>query len=70
VPIHQDKALPPAALADIARGIGIPALARDDVESALVTIGKLELAPAPRVLITGSLYLAGEVLDANGTPPA
>jgi dihydrofolate synthase / folylpolyglutamate synthase len=69
VPIHQDKALPPAALADIARGIGIPALARDDVERALVTIGKLELAPAPRVLITGSLYLAGEVLDANGTPP-
>jgi dihydrofolate synthase/folylpolyglutamate synthase len=69
VPIHQDKALPPAALAGIARGIGIPALARDDVESALVTIGKLELAPAPRVLITGSLYLAGEVLDANGTPP-
>ena len=69
VPIHQDKALPPAVLADIARDIGIPALARDDVESALVTIGKLELAPAPRVLITGSLYLAGEVLDANGTPP-
>jgi dihydrofolate synthase/folylpolyglutamate synthase len=69
VPIHQDKALPAAALAEIARGIGIPALARDDVESALGTIGKLELAPAPRVLITGSLYLAGEVLDANGTPP-
>jgi dihydrofolate synthase / folylpolyglutamate synthase len=70
VPIHQDKALPAAALADIARGIGIPALARDDIESALTTAGKLELAPAPRVLITGSLYLAGEVLDANGTPPA
>jgi dihydrofolate synthase/folylpolyglutamate synthase len=69
VPIHQDKALPPAVLADIARGIGLPALSRDDVESALVTIGNLELAPAPRVLITGSLYLAGEVLDANGTPP-
>jgi dihydrofolate synthase / folylpolyglutamate synthase len=69
VPIHQDKARPAAEIADIARGIGIPALARDDVESALVTIGKLELAPAPRVLVTGSLYLAGEVLDANGTPP-
>jgi len=69
VPIHQDKALPAPALADIARGIGIPSLTRDDVESALGTIGKLELAPAPRVLITGSLYLAGEVLDANGTPP-
>jgi dihydrofolate synthase/folylpolyglutamate synthase len=69
VPIHQDKALPPAVLADIARGIGLPSLSHDDVEGALVTIGKLELAPAPRVLITGSLYLAGEVLDANGTPP-
>jgi dihydrofolate synthase / folylpolyglutamate synthase len=69
VPIHQDNALPAAALADIARGIGIPALARDNIESALATAGKLELAPAPRVLITGSLYLAGEVLDANGTPP-
>jgi len=26
--------------------------------------------PLPRVLITGSLYLAGEALAANGTPPA
>jgi dihydrofolate synthase/folylpolyglutamate synthase len=69
VPIHQDKAIPATDLADVARGIGIPALARDDVESALLTIGKLELAPAPRVLITGSLYLAGEVLQDNGTPP-
>jgi len=69
VPIHQDKAIPAATLADVARGIGIPALAREDVESALAAAGKLELAPAPRVLITGSLYLAGEVLDANGTPP-
>jgi len=69
VPIHEDKALPAAALADIARGIGIPAIARDDIESALAAAGKLELEPAPRVLITGSLYLAGEVLAANGTPP-
>ena len=70
VPIHQDKARPAAELADVARGIGIPALARDDIEGALVTIGRLELTPAPRVLVTGSLYLAGEVLDANGTLPA
>ena len=27
------------------------------------------LLPAPRILITGSLYLAGEVLAQNGTPP-
>jgi dihydrofolate synthase / folylpolyglutamate synthase len=69
VPIHQDKAVPPAQLAAIAEEIGIPALARDDIESALTLAGKLELAPAPRVLITGSLYLAGEVLAKNGTPP-
>jgi dihydrofolate synthase/folylpolyglutamate synthase len=39
------------------------------VESALTVAGNLDLHPAPRVLITGSLYLAGEVLAANGTPP-
>jgi dihydrofolate synthase/folylpolyglutamate synthase len=41
----------------------------DDVETALTIAGKLDLHPAPRVLITGSLYLAGEVLAANGTLP-
>jgi dihydrofolate synthase / folylpolyglutamate synthase len=69
VPIHQDKAVPAAALADIARGIGIPAIAADTIEGALAIAAKLDLDPAPRVLITGSLYLAGEVLAANGTPP-
>jgi dihydrofolate synthase/folylpolyglutamate synthase len=69
VPIHQDKTLPASALADIARGIGFPAIACDDIESALAVAGKLELEPAPRVLVTGSLYLAGEVLAVNGTPP-
>jgi dihydrofolate synthase / folylpolyglutamate synthase len=69
VPIHQDKAVPARALAELAQTIGIPALARDDIESALGVAGKLDLAPAPRVLITGSLYLAGEVLAANGTVP-
>jgi dihydrofolate synthase/folylpolyglutamate synthase len=69
VPIHQDKAVPAETLAAIAQTIGIPAIVRDTVESALMVAGKLDLHPAPRVLITGSLYLAGEVLAANGTPP-
>jgi len=69
VPIHQDKAVPAEALAETAQGIGIPAIARDTIENALAVAGKLELAPAPRVLITGSLYLAGEVLAANGMLP-
>jgi dihydrofolate synthase/folylpolyglutamate synthase len=69
VPVHQDKAVSPAVLAELAAGIGIPSLARDDLESAIDVAGKLDLAPAPRILITGSLYLAGEVLALNGTPP-
>ena len=69
VPIHQDKAVPAAELAEIARNVGLPAISRDDLESALDLAGKLDLHPAPRILITGSLYLAGEVLAANGTPP-
>jgi dihydrofolate synthase / folylpolyglutamate synthase len=69
VPIHQDKAVPAGELAEIAASVGIPALARRDLESAIDLAGKLELEPPPRILITGSLYLAGEVLAANGTPP-
>ena len=69
VPIKNDKAVPAADLADIARSIGIPAIAREDICSALAAAADLGLAPAPRVIITGSLYLAGEVLALNGTPP-
>jgi len=69
VPIHQDKAVTASELAEVAGSVGIPALARDNLESAIDVAGKLDLHPAPRILITGSLYLAGEVLAANGTPP-
>jgi dihydrofolate synthase/folylpolyglutamate synthase len=69
VPIHQDKTVPAVELAEVAAGVGIPSLARDSLESAMAAAGKLDLEPAPRILITGSLYLAGEVLSANGTPP-
>jgi dihydrofolate synthase/folylpolyglutamate synthase len=69
LPIHQDKALSADAIADIARKVGIPAERCDSIEAALTRVGDLELSPPPRILITGSLYLAGEVLAANGTPP-
>jgi dihydrofolate synthase/folylpolyglutamate synthase len=70
VPIpQQDKSLPAAAIADAARAAGIPAEGAEDIESALAAITRFELAPPPRILITGSLYLAGEVLKANGTLP-
>jgi dihydrofolate synthase/folylpolyglutamate synthase len=69
VPIHQDKTVPAAELAEVAASVGIPSLACDTLDSAIKVAGKLDLKPAPRILITGSLYLAGEVLAANGTPP-
>jgi dihydrofolate synthase / folylpolyglutamate synthase len=69
VPIANDKAVPALDLADIARSIGIPAIAREDIDAALATAADLGLVPSPRVIITGSLYLAGEVLALNGTPP-
>jgi dihydrofolate synthase/folylpolyglutamate synthase len=39
-----------------------------DVETALVQVSEI-VREAPRIVITGSLYLAGAVLAANGTPP-
>ena len=57
------------AVADAARAIGLPATSRDDLEEALEAARKLDLDPPPRILITGSLYLAGEVLRENGTLP-
>ena len=70
VPIHQDKALAPDALAEAVRRIGIPAEPRDGVKEALAAIVRRDLAPPPRILITGSLYLAGEVLAQNDTAPS
>jgi dihydrofolate synthase/folylpolyglutamate synthase len=70
IPIPDQKNSAPAdTIASIARAADIPAQSSADVASALTEIGKLGLAPPSRVLITGSLYLAGTVLAANGTPP-
>jgi dihydrofolate synthase/folylpolyglutamate synthase len=71
VPIPDQKnSVPADTLATIARAVNIPAQSSDSVAAALAEVGRLGLAPPPRVLITGSLYLAGAVLAANGTPPA
>jgi dihydrofolate synthase/folylpolyglutamate synthase len=70
VPIPgQDNSLPPDTIADAARAAGMPAATRDSIEAALGAVVKLDLDPPPRILITGSLYLAGEVLKQNGTLP-
>jgi dihydrofolate synthase/folylpolyglutamate synthase len=67
VPIHQDKGVPADDIAAAARAAGMPADASGSIEEALAAIETLGFDLAPRILITGSLYLAGEVLAANGT---
>jgi dihydrofolate synthase / folylpolyglutamate synthase len=70
VPIpYQKNSLPADAVAEAARNVGIPADSAKDVAAALAAVTRFGLDPSPRVLITGSLYLAGEVLKTNGTPP-
>jgi dihydrofolate synthase/folylpolyglutamate synthase len=56
-------------IAGCARAIGLPAASRDNLTDALDAVRKLDLEPPPRILVTGSLYLAGAVLRENGTPP-
>jgi dihydrofolate synthase/folylpolyglutamate synthase len=70
IPIEgQKNAMSPDDISDVARNIGIPAMTRASLKAALDATEMLELDPPPRILITGSLYLAGEVLKQNGTLP-
>jgi dihydrofolate synthase/folylpolyglutamate synthase len=70
VPIpDRDGAMPLDRLMDAARALGMRVESADSVEAALRAVAKLAYEVPPRILITGSLYLAGHVLSANGTPP-
>lgn len=65
VPIPgEDKAIPPADLLALAKKAGFAAHAADSVADALTQIS--QIGDPKRVLICGSLYLAGTVLRANG----
>ncbi|HKS84842.1 MAG TPA: folylpolyglutamate synthase/dihydrofolate synthase family protein [Pseudolabrys sp.] len=65
-----EKGLSAEAVADNARAMSLSATSRDTLADALDAVRKLDLEPPPRILITGSLYLAGEVLRENGTLPS
>jgi len=70
VPVPGHAHHEPAAVAAEARRLGLSALASNSVEEALTAIARLgDPASPPAVLIIGSLYLAGEVLKANGQVP-
>ena len=59
----------PVELAAMAEAAGLTAEATSDVGAAFEAIARDTHGASPRVLICGSLYLAGAVLAANGTPP-
>jgi dihydrofolate synthase/folylpolyglutamate synthase len=65
----RDNAMPPDRLADAARQLGMRVETSASVEAALRSLARLAYEVPPRILITGSLYLAGHVLATNGTPP-
>jgi dihydrofolate synthase / folylpolyglutamate synthase len=67
VPIGGDHhGRSPAEIAFAAQQEGIPAAASESVGSALEYLSARDWSAPPRILITGSLYLAGEVLRLDG----
>jgi dihydrofolate synthase/folylpolyglutamate synthase len=70
VPVAGEHAARSAEeVAAIARSVGIEAVACDGVASALKFLAAREWPVPPRILVAGSLYLAGAVLEANGDAP-
>ncbi|HEY0909551.1 MAG TPA: bifunctional folylpolyglutamate synthase/dihydrofolate synthase, partial [Bradyrhizobium sp.] len=70
VPVpDRANAMPPDRLADAARALGMRVETSSSVSAALQSLTRLAYEIPPRILIAGSLYLAGPVLAANGTPP-
>jgi dihydrofolate synthase/folylpolyglutamate synthase len=72
VPVTESEAgVDPERLADDAEAAGLTAQPMKSVEEVLRLLGEgwNRLEPPPRVLIGGSLYLAGAVLRDNGTFP-
>lgn len=72
IPVSGSEAgIDPVALADDAARAGLTAQPASDIYQALDLMGEdwKKLDVPPRILICGSLYLVGEILAENGTPP-
>lgn len=66
---NSDAGIDPVELASMAQEAGIPASAAGSAEEALKHLALRTNSDPARILIGGSLYLAGEILRDNGTPP-
>ncbi len=65
----QEGARPAAELMAEARAQGLPAASAGTVEETLRFLSARDWPTPPRIVIGGSLYLAGEVLAADGSLP-
>ena len=72
VPVTQsDSSFSPEELAATASKTGVPARPMGSIEEAIAAIAQDHAHDqSVRVMICGSLYLVGQVLELNGTPPA
>ena len=69
VPVSTQMAsLSPDELINTALDLKFHAEKATSVEAALISLHNVQWPRPPRILICGSLYLAGEALSANGTP--
>jgi dihydrofolate synthase/folylpolyglutamate synthase len=67
----NDAAIEAGALAEAAELADLSAEPVSSVKTALRLLAEnWRFEPPPRILIAGSLYLVGDVLEQNGTPPA
>ncbi|HUN12129.1 MAG TPA: folylpolyglutamate synthase/dihydrofolate synthase family protein [Rhabdaerophilum sp.] len=69
VPITSDVARPPEELAATGRKLGLPSAVAGSVVESLKYLAAREWPEPPRIVVTGSLYLAGEVLALDGAIP-
>ena len=65
----EQKGRAPEEIVGAAHQLGLAAEACNGVEAALRILSARNWPTPPRILICGSLYLAGEILNLNGTPP-
>lgn len=69
VSFADSAARPARDVAQAAARLGFATVECEDVVGALTTLAARDWSVAPRILIAGSLHLAGEALRLNGTPP-
>lgn len=68
--LMSDAGILPSELANVAREAGLNASAQENLDGAIELAKKyFREDPSIKILFCGSVYMLGEILDRNGTPP-